>query len=48
MTNYLEISHLHTKTEKTLGPRFDLKKFHDRVLENNSVPLPVLHKRIEE
>ena len=48
MTGYLEISRLRAQAEKTLGTKFELKQFHDRVLENGSVPLPVLRTRIEE
>jgi len=47
MTGYLEIARLRAEAEKTLGAKFDLKQFHDRVLENGSVPLPVLRRRIE-
>jgi uncharacterized protein (DUF885 family) len=47
MTGYVEISKLRAEAERALGPRFDLKEFHDRVLENGSVPLPVLRRRIE-
>ncbi|MDB4937195.1 MAG: hypothetical protein JWP87_4167 [Labilithrix sp.] len=47
MTGYLEIARLRTEAEKALGARFDRKQFHDRVLENGAVPLPVLRKRIE-
>jgi uncharacterized protein (DUF885 family) len=47
MTGYLEITALRAQAEKALGPRFDRKQFHDRVLENGSVPLPVLRRRIE-
>ena len=47
MTGYLAISGLRAQAEKELGPRFDVKQFHDRVLENGSVPLPVLRRRIE-
>jgi uncharacterized protein (DUF885 family) len=31
-----------TKAEKALGPRFNLRAFHDTVLQLGSVPLPVL------
>jgi uncharacterized protein (DUF885 family) len=47
MIGYLEIASLRAEAEKRLGARFDRKQFHDRVLENGSIPLPVLRRRIE-
>jgi uncharacterized protein (DUF885 family) len=47
MTGYLEIARLRAEAEKALGARFDRKQFHDRVLENGAVPVPVLRTRIE-
>ena len=44
---YLKIRELRTKAEQALGPKFDLRHFHDTVLSTGSVPLPVLEKRIE-
>ncbi|MFA6117464.1 MAG: DUF885 family protein [Sphingomonas sp.] len=35
------------KAEKALGPKFDIRAFHDAVLELGSVPLPVLSARID-
>jgi uncharacterized protein (DUF885 family) len=35
------------KAEKALGERFNIRAFHDTVLELGSVPLPVLQERIE-
>jgi uncharacterized protein (DUF885 family) len=35
------------KAEQALGPRFDIRAFHDTVLELGSVPLPVLKARID-
>jgi uncharacterized protein (DUF885 family) len=35
------------KAEKALGPKFDLRAFHDAVLSLGSVPLPVLQQRID-
>ena len=42
----LALRDLRAKAEQQLGPRFDLKKFHDAVLELGSVPLPVLENEI--
>ncbi|HWY16238.1 MAG TPA: DUF885 family protein [Rhizomicrobium sp.] len=35
------------KAKKALGPKFNLRAFHDAVLEVGSVPLPVLEARID-
>ena len=35
------------KAEKALGPKFNIRAFHDAVLELGSVPLPVLAARID-
>ncbi len=37
-----KILELRERAKATLGPRFDLRKYHDTVLENGGVPLPVL------
>lgn len=42
----LEISTLRASAEKTLGPRFDVRAFHDAVLEDGAVPLPVLREKL--
>lgn len=42
----LAIRELRARAEKQLGPRFDLRKFHDAVLALGSVPLPVLEREI--
>jgi len=36
------------KAEKALGSKFDIRAFHDTILELGSVPLPVLQARIDE
>ena len=35
------------RAEKALGPKFDIRAFHDTVLSMGSVPLPVLQARID-
>jgi uncharacterized protein (DUF885 family) len=35
------------KAEAALGPKFDIRNFHDTVLQLGSVPLPVLQARID-
>ena len=36
------------KAEAALGPKFNLRAFHDAVLELGSVPLPVLEAHIDD
>jgi uncharacterized protein (DUF885 family) len=43
----MKILELRAKAEKALGTKFDLKAFHDAVLAEGSVPLPVLEQRID-
>jgi len=38
---------LRARAEKALGPAFDLRAFHDAILEGGSLPLDVLEGRIE-
>lgn len=42
----LKIRELRAKAEQALGERFDIRAFHDAVLENGSVPLDVLEAHI--
>jgi uncharacterized protein (DUF885 family) len=43
----IKILELRGRAERELGANFDIRKFHDAVLEIGSVPLPVLEQHIE-
>ena len=38
----LTIQRLRKKAEVALGPRFDIRAFHDQVLGSGALPLPIL------
>ncbi len=42
-----EILALRDEAKKRLGARFDIKAFHDAVLRNGAVPLPLLRQQVE-
>jgi uncharacterized protein (DUF885 family) len=44
----MSIINARKKAEKALGQKFDLRAFHDTVLQLGSVPLPVLEARIDQ
>ena len=44
----LKILELRKLAEKELGADFDIRKFHDAILETGSVPLPVLDEHIRD
>jgi len=44
----LEISGMRIKAEKELGPKFDIKAFHDEILKDGALPLDVLEIKIDE
>jgi uncharacterized protein (DUF885 family) len=44
----LEIERLRSEAEARLGSRFDIRAFHDKVLEHGSVPLPFLRQQVEQ
>jgi uncharacterized protein (DUF885 family) len=48
MIGRLEIERLRHDAEKRLGSRFDIREFHDRVLENGAIPLTMLKSHIEK
>jgi uncharacterized protein (DUF885 family) len=43
----LKILELRALAEKELGTKFDIRKFHDAVLDVGSVPLPLLERHVE-
>jgi uncharacterized protein (DUF885 family) len=47
MLGAIEIRKARDAAEKTTGSKFDLKAFHDRVLEDGAVPLTFLKEKIE-
>jgi uncharacterized protein (DUF885 family) len=47
MLGNLEIRRLREMAQRELGDRFDIRAFHDRILENGSVPLPFLRENVE-
>jgi uncharacterized protein (DUF885 family) len=44
----LTILRLRAEAEQELGPKFDVRAFHDVVLKQGSVPLPVLERQVHE
>lgn len=46
-TGELKIRELRAKAEHALGAEFDVREFHDKVLENGSIPLSVLESIID-
>ena len=48
MIGRLRILELRRRAETGLGARFDIRRFHDAVLRNGSVPLDVLESQIDD
>jgi uncharacterized protein (DUF885 family) len=47
MLGNLEIRRLREQAQREMGARFDIREFHDRVLEDGNVTLPMLRTKIE-
>lgn len=47
-TGQLKIQALREKAEKALGERFDIRTFHNLILLDGPLPLPLLEKKIDE
>jgi uncharacterized protein (DUF885 family) len=47
MLGMLEISDARDQAQQTMGARFDIKAFHDRVLEDGAVPITFLSSKIK-
>jgi uncharacterized protein (DUF885 family) len=43
----LTIQRLRAKAEKALGRKFDIRQFHDQVLNSGALPLPILEAKID-
>ena len=44
----LKIKELRAKAKAELGQRFDVRKFHNALLDDGALPLEILEKRIDE
>ncbi len=44
----LKIMELRQKAEAALGPKFDIKGFHDLLIASGSQPLPILERRVDD
>jgi uncharacterized protein (DUF885 family) len=43
----LKIRELRATAERDLGERFDVRAFHDMLLEEGAIPLPLLEERVK-
>ena len=42
----LKLKELRAYAERELGPKFDVRRFHDEVLRHGAIPLSVLDERL--
>ncbi|MES2054761.1 MAG: DUF885 domain-containing protein [Pseudomonadota bacterium] len=47
MVGQLKIAELRARAEKELGPRFDIRDFHEAVLSQGALPLDVLEEQVD-
>jgi uncharacterized protein (DUF885 family) len=43
----LDIEALRSKASKALGPRFNIREFHDQILLGGSMPLAILDRKLD-
>jgi uncharacterized protein (DUF885 family) len=48
MIGMIKITELRDKAQRVLGPKFDLKGFHDLLIGSGSEPLPILERRVDD
>ena len=48
MLGKIEISKAREDAQQTMGQKFDIKAFHDRVLEDGAIPVSFLHEKIRQ
>jgi uncharacterized protein (DUF885 family) len=44
----LKILELRERAKTQLGPKFDLKAFHDEILDSGALPLDILEKQVDD